>query len=351
MTDRKYRVVHYLDQFSGRVGGEGEANLKPMVKEGPVGPGMALQGIMDQQAEIVATVICGDNYFADNLEAARAECIKLIQQYNPDVVIAGPAFNAGRYGMACGAVCAGVVEELHLPAVTAMYPENPGVETYRKKIYILPTAISAAGMRTILPKLGAFALKLAANESIGFPEEEGYLPQGYRINVFADKIGALRAVEMLLAKLKNEPFQTELPVPVFDRVTPAPAVKDLSKAVIALVTSGGIVPKGNPDRIESHDASKFGRYDISQRDDLTGTDYESVHGGYDIVYANDDPDRVLPLDVTRQLEAEGVIGKLFDYYYATVGNTMAVANANRFGDAIGKELKSAGVEGVILTST
>jgi len=34
-------------------------------------------------------------------------------------------------------------------------------------------------------------------------------------------------------------------MPEFDRVPPAPAVKDLSKALVALVTSGGIVPKGN----------------------------------------------------------------------------------------------------------
>lgn len=351
MPGKKYRVVHYLNQFYGQVGGEAEAHLKPIIKEGPVGPGMALQGVLGDKGEIIATVICGDNYFADNLENARTECLGLIKQYKPDVVIAGPAFNAGRYGIACGAVCEGVINELHLPAVTAMYPENPGVEAYRKKVYILPTSNSAAGMRDVIPRLGDFALKLAAGEEIGFPEEEGYLPRGYRINVFADKIGAVRAVEMLLAKLNNKPFKTELPIPVFDRVAPAPAVKELRKAVIALVTSGGIVPKGNPDKIESHDASKFGRYDISKKDDLTGSEYESVHGGYDIVYANEDPDRILPLDVTRQLEKEGVIGKLYDYYYATVGNTTAVSNAKRFGEAIGKELKAAGVDAVILTST
>ena len=32
-------------------------------------------------------------------------------------------------------------------------------------------------------------------------------------------------------------------MPNFDRVEPNPAVKDLSRAKIALVTSGGIVPK------------------------------------------------------------------------------------------------------------
>ena len=49
-------------------------------------------------------------------------------------------------------------------------------------------------------------------------------------------------------------------------------------------------------------------------------DTVTAHGGYDQTYANEDPDRVLPVDVMRNLEKEGKIGKLYDYYYATVGN-------------------------------
>lgn len=61
---------------------------------------------------------------------------------------------------------------------------------------------------------------------------------------------------MLLKRLKGEDFTTELPMPEFDSVEPAEAIKDLSKAVIALVTTGGIVPHGNPDRIQSASAQK-----------------------------------------------------------------------------------------------
>ncbi len=140
-------------------------------------------------------------------------------------------------------------------------------------------------------------------------------------------------------------------MPVFDRVTPRPAFKDLSKAKIALVTSGGIVPKGNPDHIESSSASKFGTYDLSGLADLTAETHETAHGGYDPVYANLDPDRVLPVDVMRTLENEGVIGSLHNTYYATVGNGTSVANAKKYAHAIGLELKEAGVDAIILTST
>ena len=62
-------------------------------------------------------------------------------------------------------------------------------------------------------------------------------------------------------------------------------------------------------------------------DELTAETYETAHGGYDPVYANEDPNRVLPVDVMREFEKEGKIGKLHDYFYTTVGNGTAVASA------------------------
>jgi glycine reductase len=53
----------------------------------------------------------------------------------------------------------------------------------------------------------------------------------------------------------------------------------------------------------------------------------------------------------RVLEKEGLIGKVFDYFYATVGNTTAVSSAKKYGEEIGKDLKANNVDGVILTST
>ena len=140
-------------------------------------------------------------------------------------------------------------------------------------------------------------------------------------------------------------------MPNFDRVEPNPAVKDLSKVKIALVTSGGIVPKGNPDHIESSSASKYGEYSLAGVTDLTAETFETAHGGYDPVYANEDADRVLPVDVLRDLEKEGKIGKLHEKYYATVGNGTAVASAKAFASEIGKKLVADGVDAVILTST
>ncbi|MFO7275192.1 MAG: glycine/betaine/sarcosine/D-proline family reductase selenoprotein B, partial [Bacillota bacterium] len=94
------RIVHYLNQFFGGIGGEEHAGVRPEVRPGPVGPGQALKAALGDAAEIVATVICGDSWFNENLEEAKATVLELIRQHNPDLVVAGPAFNAGRYGMA-----------------------------------------------------------------------------------------------------------------------------------------------------------------------------------------------------------------------------------------------------------
>ena len=222
---------------------------------------------------------------------------------------------------------------------------------FKNEVYIVSTKNNAAGMRDAVKKMAPLALKLAKGEPIGASVEEGYFNQNQRVNFFESKRGSKRAVEMLLKKIADKPFVTEYPMPVFDRVEPGKAIKDMSKATIAVVTSGGIVPKGNPDHIESSNASKYGTYSMAGLDTLDSTNSETAHGGYDPVYANELADRVVPLDVLRDMEKEGVIGKLHEFYYSTVGNGTAVASAKKFGEEIGQKLLAAGVDAVILTST
>ncbi len=348
----KLKVVHYINQFFAQIGGEEKADYPVELRKGQaVGPGLAFNTAFGEDAEIIATIVCGDTYFNENMDSATETVVSYVKDLAPDLFIAGPAFNAGRYGVACGTVAAAVQEQLGIPSLTGMYKENPGVDMYNGKVYMISTKDSAAGMRAAVKVMAPFALKLARGEKIGASSEEGYIPNGIRVNLFEKKRGSKRAVEMLLKKLAGKPFETEYPMPAFDRVDANPPIADLSKATIALVTSGGIVPKGNPDHIESSSATKFGEYDLTGFEDLTSADHETAHGGYDPVYANADPDRVLPVDIMRQLEKEGVIGKLHNLYYATVGNGTAVASAKAYAAEIGRRLLAAGVDAVILTST
>ena len=345
-----YRVVHYINQFFAGIGGEEMAHVPPEFKEGHVGPGLAFNQAWNGEATIVSTIICGDSYFAENEKAAKEQIVNYVKEQKADFFIAGPAFNAGRYGYACSNICVAVSEQLNIPVLSGMYEENPGAD-YKDKILIVETSNSAAGMRKAAPAMAKLALKMMKGEALGASCEEGFMPNGIRKNFFEKKRGARRAVEMLNNKLAGKPFTTEYPMPTFDRVAPNPAVKNLSEITIALCTSGGIVPKGNPDHIESSSASHYGEYSIAGVDKLTAETYETAHGGYDPVYANENPNRVLPVDVMRDLEKEGVIGKLHDLFYTTVGNGTAVAASKKFATEYAATLRQAGIHAVIMTST
>ena len=345
------KCVHYINQFFAGIGGEEKADYQPELRKGVVGPGAAMNAAFKGEAEIVATVICGDSYFNENEKTALATVLDMIKSENPDFVVCGPAFNAGRYGVACGTVANAVKEQLNLPVVTGMYEENPGADMFKTKVYIVPTKNNAAGMAEAVKYMAPLALKLAKGEKIGVSSQEHYMPNGVRTNFFDEKPGAERAVDMLVAKLAGKPFTTEYPMPSFDRVEPGPAIKDMKHARIALVTSGGIVPKGNPDHIESSNAQKYGSYCIDGVDTLDGAHYETAHGGYDPSYANENPNRVVPLDVLRDMEKAGEIGSIHPYFYSTVGNGTAVASAKKYGTEIGQKLVDDHVDAVILTST
>lgn len=347
----KIKVVHYINQFYAGIGGEDKADTKPHIAAELPPLSQQFQQKLGDDFEIVATVVCGDTYYNENMEEAKAEILGFIKSFEPDFFIAGPAFNAGRYGVACGSITAAVKDELKIPAMTAMYKENPGVDMFAKQVYIIETQDSAAGMRKAIKSVVAFAEKYAKGLEVGAPEEEGYIPQGRRKNYFTEETGSRRAVNMLLKKIRGEEFKTEYPMPEFDRVDPQPAVKDMAHARIALVTSGGIVPKGNPDHIESSSASKYGRYFFGDITDLIPENSETAHGGYDPVYANENADRVLPVDVLQNMVKEGKIGSLHEYWYSTVGNGTAILSAKQFGKEIAEYLKEDKVDAVILTST
>ena len=338
------RAVHYVNQFFAGLGGEEAAETPPTRLDGAVGPGRGLQAVLEG-LEIVATLSCGDDYFAEHEDDALARLLELLETEAPGILLCGPAFGSGRYGYACATLAAASP----VPALAAMHEENPGVEAARGRVLIVPTAVNVAGMRDTLPRMARLAEALASGRDLGPPEEEGYLPRGFRRNYRADKVGAERAIDLLLAKLGGE-IRTEA-APGFDRVEPPAPVDDLSSALFALVTEAGCVPQGNPDRLPTIRARGWLRYPLSGETTLARGRYESVHGGFDVTFANEDPNRLVPLDTVRTLEREGRIGRVHDAFYTTTGNGTPVAAATTFGREIAAELREAGVEAVLLSGT
>lgn len=347
----KIRVVHYINQFFAQVGGEEMADLPLQLREGPAGPGLAFQKALGEEYEIVATLVCGDNYFSDHSEEVLKQIEEQLRRLRPGLVLAGPAFNAGRYGPACAAVCTLAGETLGIAAVTGMYEENPGVELFRKHCYIVQTKGTAAGMRQAAAAMAALAKKLVRGEEQPDPQRDQYFQRGFRKNVFVEKTGAGRAWEMLGAKARGLSYHTELEPPAFETVLPAPAVRELSHCRLALVTDAGLTDKENTYRLESARATKYLELDITGMDRLSPEMFSSVHGGYDTREANRDPNVIVPLDVVRKMVREGEIGSLLETVYSTTGNGTSLHHSQEFGREIAEKLQSQQVDAVLLTST
>jgi glycine reductase len=235
------RIVHYVNQFFAGIGGEEHANIPVEVRHGPHGAGRALQAALEGRGEVVATLFGGDNYVNEQRDEAIAAVRRVLEQQRPDAVVAGPAFDAGRYGVACGEVCR-AAQALGIPSVVAMHPENPAVGLFRREVPIVPTSANAAGLAPAVAGLARLALKLGRGERLGSAEEEGHLGRGVRVPGRRSEPGAVRAAAMLRARLRGEPFATELPIHASERVEPAPPVAGLAGATVALITTGGLVP-------------------------------------------------------------------------------------------------------------
>jgi len=345
------KAIMYTNQFFGQIGGEDKADFAPVIKEGFVGPAMELNKQID--GEVTHTIICGDNFMGSNTEQAVKSIIGFLENIEFDIFFAGPAFQAGRYGFACGTICKAVKERFNVPVITSMHIENPGVEMFKKDLYVLKGGHSAAKMRNDIKAMASLGDKLLKGEELLGADGEGYYERGIRHQVWREdeKPASERVVEMLIKKLKGEAFQTEFVIPKLDRVPIAAAIKDLSKANIAIVTSGGIVPIDNPDRIQSASATRWGRYNIEGVDDLLSGVYKTIHAGFDPAAANADPDVIVPIDALRAYEKEGKIGKLHEFFYSTVGTGTTQAEAARMAKEMIPFLRTAKVDGIIMVST
>jgi len=340
------RIVHYLNQFFTGVGGEDAASSAPSSQPGAIGPGRRLAQLLGPEHEIVATVSCGDDDAASRPEAI-TEIVALLRAAEPDLVVAGPAFTSGRYGLACARVAAAATEA-GLPAIAAMHPDNPGLD----EAGVASVVASGEAARLMGPALDTLAAAVATLLAGGALTEAdgliGLLPRRPRM---ADHNAAERAVDLVLARLGGDRGTTEVPLPRFDAVIPAPPIDDLTTSTVAILTEGALVPDNNPGGLESARATKWLRYSLAGLDALEPGEWRSVHGGFSTVWANADPHRILPLDAARELEHEGAIGHLHEEFLVTAGNGTSVANARRFGIEWAADLRRSGARSAILTAT
>ena len=132
---------------------------------------------------------------------------------------------------------------------------------------------------------------------------------------------------------------------------PATPIADLTRATIAMVTTGGLVRKGNPEKQSAANAVRYHRHSVASLESLTPEAWEAYHAGYFNHIVNKNPNYILPLSFLRELEAAGRVGRVHEHIYALPGVSTPVAGARELGRAIAEDLKQARVDGALLVAT
>lgn len=347
------KVLHYLNQFFAGIGGEDKAGQEVLFLPRPVGVGTEIEkGLQPHRVEY-ATLVCGDNYFHEQEEQALQTIGAAIDKFQPDFFLAGPAFNAGRYGIACAKASSWVRDNWRIPALTGMHENNPGTQEIGRHVFVLQTGASAASMPETLRRFSAL-LEILIAQDAGAAEAfraEHCLPIPRRFTVTTGKPDYTRAVDLMLAKLNGQSYESEIPVLQITQHAFPNLTGSLKDATVALVTEGGLVPKGNPDRLESSRGSRYITYSLAGLDDLKCGEFEAMHTGYDTSTVDEDPDRIVPLDAMRVLEKNQRFKKLHEKYFVTTGTGAMPSKMAELGAGIAGELANSGVNAVILTAT
>ncbi len=346
------KVLHYVNQFFGGIGGEDVNDLPVETREGAVGPGRLLDQKLGDRGSVVETIIAGDNLFVEEEDDSIAKVLEVLERVKPDLVVAGPAFDAGRYGMACALICQ-AARGMGIAAVTAMVDDNAGVLASGRDIYVVPTNDNPAEMAAIIDRMIGLGLKLASGDAISHADADDYIPHGFRREVIRDRPGAERAVDMAVAMALDQPFTPEIKIREYDIVSAPEPIVNLKDTTVALVTTAGIVPEANPDGLgDNHAKREWASYDIDGTNALIQGEWQSMHSGFKgYIYNSVNPNYALPLPALRGLEALGVIKKIHSEFFSMVGAGAPVTDAQEMGREIAQRLVADGVQAVILEST
>lgn len=346
--------MHFINQFFAGIGGEDKADVPVGFREGTLGPGRRLQALIGDSAQIVVTAYCGDNYFTDHHDEALEKILQIASDNGVKILVAGPAFASGRYGFACVEVSQFVSTSLGLNCVIGLHTENAALDGYRqyknRRVFALPVAREVSGMEPALLGLAKFVSKLATGSAIGSAADEGYISRGIRVVRLSSRSGVERAVEMLLNQHYGRPFFTETPVESLEKIPIPPPVTNLANVCLALVTEAGVVPLGNPDGFRTHRNTQWKKYSIDGLNSMKETTWEIRHGGWDISSMSGNHNFGVPLDVSREIEREGVF-RLYPYFYSLCGNNGAISDMQRIGRSMAQDMQAEGVGAAILVAT
>src|SRR5262245_56221962 len=194
------KVLHSLNQFFAGISGEEKAGQDVFFIPGAVGAGTIVQNALKVRGVDDATLVWGHNYFHEEEEKSFNTIRAALEKFQPDFFLAGPAFNAGRYGLACAKVCSWVRDNWRVPAITAMHEDNPGTKEIGRHVFAIQTGASAASMQESLKRFSLLIERLLAGDENAIENfrAEHCLPIPRRFTVRSGAPDYVRAVDLLL---------------------------------------------------------------------------------------------------------------------------------------------------------
>src|SRR5450759_632117 len=90
-TGQSINVLHYMNPFFTGIGGEEFNDRGPQIEAGSRGPCRLLDKFLENRGKVVATLICGDNFFMGHESEVTETLAEAAKAYSVDLIIAGPA--------------------------------------------------------------------------------------------------------------------------------------------------------------------------------------------------------------------------------------------------------------------
>ena len=133
------KIILFFDQIQGGYGGKENRNHPLTIDKGGTGSATILEPSFKKiGGEIIATISCGDLYFAKNEEQNAKKIAAMAKKLGADIVFCGPCYNYEDYGTMAAKVCQLIREKTSVVALTAMSKENEKtIEEYKDSIPIV----------------------------------------------------------------------------------------------------------------------------------------------------------------------------------------------------------------------
>lgn len=133
------KIIFILDQIQAGLGGKEKGNQPLGGRYIPVGSARMFEDYLKEvDGQIIATLYCGDDYFAKDPTTCSLKLTAMVKKLEADVVICGPCFNYDKFGLMAGRVAQTIQEKLSVPVIAAMSQEcSEAIMKYKDSIDIV----------------------------------------------------------------------------------------------------------------------------------------------------------------------------------------------------------------------